>query len=154
MQIINLKQYYPFCKEDTFVEVSEEVVETFLLFKRAEAARERKMYRYKAYYSLNYGNGTEKDAIGWAQPSPEDFLIEQEEEADHEQLIRNLYDSLSILTPLQSKRIYARYIQGLKVKEIAAIEGVDPSNISGSIRSGLKRLREHFARRKWTRNGL
>ena len=41
MQTINLKQYYPFCNEDTFVEVSDEVVETFLLFKRAEAARER-----------------------------------------------------------------------------------------------------------------
>ena len=67
MQTINLKQYYPFCKEDTFVEVSDEVVETFLLFKRAEAARERKMYRYKAHYSLDYGNGIENDAIGWAQ---------------------------------------------------------------------------------------
>ena len=48
MQTINLKQYYPFCTEDTFVEVSDEIVEAFLLDKRAEAARERKMYRYKA----------------------------------------------------------------------------------------------------------
>ena len=52
MQTINLKQYYPFCTEDTFVEVSDEIVEAFLLDKRAEAARERKMYRYKAFYSL------------------------------------------------------------------------------------------------------
>ena len=52
MQTINLKQYYPFCTEDTFVEVSDEIVEAFLLDKRAEAARERKMYRYKAHYSL------------------------------------------------------------------------------------------------------
>ena len=51
MQTINLKQYYPFCTEDTFVEVSDEIVEAFLLDKRAEAARERKMYRYKAHYS-------------------------------------------------------------------------------------------------------
>ena len=42
MQTINLKQYYPFCTEDTFVEVSDEIVEAFLLDKRAEAARERK----------------------------------------------------------------------------------------------------------------
>ena len=41
MQTINLKQYYPFCTEDTFVEVSDEIVEAFLLDKRAEAARER-----------------------------------------------------------------------------------------------------------------
>ena len=46
MQTINLKQYYPFCKEDIFVEVSDEIVETFLLDKRAEAARDRKMFRY------------------------------------------------------------------------------------------------------------
>ena len=38
MQTINLKQYYPFCTEDTFVEVSDEIVEAFLLDKRAEAA--------------------------------------------------------------------------------------------------------------------
>ena len=42
MQTINLKQYYPFCTEDTFVEVSDEIIEAFLLDKRAEAARERK----------------------------------------------------------------------------------------------------------------
>ena len=42
MQTINLKQYYAFCKEDIFVEVSDEIVEAFLLDKRAEAARDRK----------------------------------------------------------------------------------------------------------------
>ena len=57
MQTINLKQYYPFCTEDTFVEVSDEIVEAFLLDKRAEAARERKMYRYKAFYSLDCDDG-------------------------------------------------------------------------------------------------
>ena len=41
MQTINLKQYYPFCKEDICVEVSDEIVEAFLLDKRAEAARNR-----------------------------------------------------------------------------------------------------------------
>ena len=43
----------PVLHEDTFVEVSDEIVEAFLLDKRAEAARERKMYRYKAFYSLD-----------------------------------------------------------------------------------------------------
>ena len=79
MQTINLKQYYPFCKEDIFVEVSDEIVEAFLLDKRAEAARERKMFRYKAFYSLDCNDGIENAAIGWAQPSPEDHLIEKEE---------------------------------------------------------------------------
>ena len=78
MQTINLKQYYPFCKEDIFVEVSDEIVEAFLLDKRAEAARDRKMFRYKAFYSLDCNDGIENAAIGWAQPSPEDYLIEKE----------------------------------------------------------------------------
>ena len=55
--------------------VSDEIVEAFLLDKRAEAARERKMYRYKAFYSLDCNDGIENAAIGWAQPSPEDCLI-------------------------------------------------------------------------------
>ena len=79
MQTINLKQYYPFFKEDIFVEVSDEIVEAFLLDKRAEAARDRKMFRYKAFYSLDCNDGIENAAIGWAQPSPEDYLIEKEE---------------------------------------------------------------------------
>ena len=54
MQTINLKQYYPFCKEDIFVEVSDEIVEAFLLDKRAEAARERKMFRYTPNFSDIY----------------------------------------------------------------------------------------------------
>ena len=66
MQTINLKQYYPFCKEDIFVEVSDEIVEAFLLDKRAEAARDRKMFRYKAFYSLDCNDGIENAAIGWA----------------------------------------------------------------------------------------
>lgn len=50
-------KYYPFCTSDIFVEVSDEIVETFLLDRRAEETRERKMYRYKAQYSLDCDDG-------------------------------------------------------------------------------------------------
>ena len=109
MQTINLKQYYPFCKEDIFVEVSDEIVEAFLLDKRAEAARDRKMFRYKAFYSLDCNDGIENAAIGWAQPSPEDYLIEKEELAEYEELIRRLYEAISSLPPMQARRVHARY---------------------------------------------
>ena len=78
MQTINLKQYYPCCKEDIFVEVSDEIVEAFLLDKRAEAARYRKMFRYKAFYSLDCNDGIENAAIGWAQPSPEEDVYKRQ----------------------------------------------------------------------------
>ena len=55
MQTINLKQYYPFCKEDIFVEVSDEIVEAFLLDKRAEAARDHIKLQAPAAYCLPGG---------------------------------------------------------------------------------------------------
>lgn len=152
MQTINLKQYYPFCKEDIFVEVSDEIVEAFLLDKRAEAARERKMFRYKAFYSLDCNDGIENAAIGWAQPSPEDYLIEKEELAEYEELIRRLYEAISSLPPMQARRVHARYMLGMKVKDIAAMEGVTPSQAGKSIHAALRRLRRYFARQKWTVN--
>ena len=118
MQTINLKQYYPFCTEDTFVEVSDEIVEAFLLDKRAEAARERKMYRYKAFYSPDCDDGIENAAIGWAQPSPEDCLMEKEAQAEYAELLRRLYEAISSLTPTQARRVHARYMLGMKVKDL------------------------------------
>ena len=132
MQTINLKQYYPFCTEDTFVEVSDEIVEAFLLDKRAEAARERKMYRYKAFYSLDCNDGIENAAIGWAQPSPEDCLMEKEAQAEYAELLRRLYEAISSLTPAQARRVHARYMLGMKVKDIAAMEGITPSQAGKS----------------------
>ena len=150
MQTINLKQYYPFCTEDTFVEVSDEIVEAFLLDKRAEAARERKMYRYKAFYSLDCDDGIENAAIGWAQPSPEDCLVEKEAQAEYAELLRRLYEAISSLPPTQARRVHARYMLGMKVKDIAAMEGITPSQAGKSIHAALRRLRRYFIRRKWT----
>jgi hypothetical protein len=152
MQTINLKQYYPFCKEDIFVEVSDEIVEAFLLDKRAEAARDRKMFRYKAFYSLDCNDGIENAAIGWAQPSPEDYLIEKEELAEYEELIRRLYEAISSLPPMQARRVHARYMLGMKVKDIAAMEGITPAQAGKSIHAALDRngrsIYEYFQRKE------
>ena len=144
MQTINLKQYYPFCTEDTFVEVSDEIVEAFLLDKRAEAARERKMYRYKAHYSLDCDDGIEKAAIGWAQPSPEDYVVEKEEQAERAELIRRVYEALATLTPLQARRVRAYYIADINQPKIARMEGVHSSKVSVAIRRGLRNMRRCY----------
>ena len=53
MKKINLRELYPdVYTTDFFVDVTEEVMETIRAAERAEAAYERKMYRYKAQYSL------------------------------------------------------------------------------------------------------
>ena len=58
MKKINLRELYPdVYTTDFFVDVTEEVMETIRAAERAEAAYERKMYRYKAQYSLDCENG-------------------------------------------------------------------------------------------------
>ena len=138
MQTINLKQYYPFCTEDIFVEVSDEIVETFLLDKRAEATRERKMYRYKAQYSLDCEDEFEKAANGWAPPSPEKLWMKKEARRELRLPLTRLAEAINHLPETRARRIRARYLLGMKVIEIAAIEGVIPSCVSTSIRAGLR----------------
>ena len=152
MKTINLRKLYPpHYSKNVLVEVSDEVVEALLLMQREENNRRRKTYYHKAYYSLDCEDGIETAAIGWAQPSPEDYMIELEEQAAQEDVIRQLYEWLDDLTPVQRRRIYARYMLGMKISDIAALEQITPGQASDSIRGGIKKLRRRFLHQK--RNG-
>ena len=134
---VNLRDLYPdVYKTDHFVEVTEDVLETIRDSERAEAAYDRRMYRYKAHYSLDCDNGIE-NAILLKPQTPEMFLEEK-------QLREQIYAAVMALPEKQAKRIYARYYLGMRVGEIAAAEGVDPSRVRDSIRRGLKQLAKYF----------
>ena len=136
MKKVNLRDLYPdVYKTDYFVEVTEDVLETIRAAERAEAAYDRRMYRYKAYYSMDCDNGIE-NAILIKPQTPEMFL--------EEKLREQLYAAVMALPEKQAKRIYARYYLGMRVSEIAAAEGVDPSRVRDSIRRGLKQLAKYF----------
>lgn len=150
MQTINLKKYYyPLFTKDTFVEVSDEVAEALLLMHREENNRIRKMYYHKAYFSLDREDGIENDALCGFEKSPEEILMEQEEERFFLLTLERLEEALSYLTPTQARRIRARYLSGMAIQEIVASEGVSVSVVSESIRSGLKKLRTYFDKKKW-----
>ena len=137
MKKVNLRDLYPdVYKNDHFVEVTEDVLETIRAAERAEAAYDRRMYRYKAYYSLDCDNGIE-NAILLKTQTPEMILEEK-------QLREKLYAAVMTLPEKQAKRIYARYYLGMRVSEIASAEGVDPSRVRDSIRRGLKQLTKYF----------
>ena len=137
MKKVNLRDLYPdVYKNDHFVEVTEDVLETIQAAERAEAAYDRRMYRYKAYYSLDCDNGIE-NAILLKPQSPETLMEEK-------QLREQLYAAVMSLPEKQAKRIYARYYLGMRVSEIAAAEGVDPSRVRESIRRGLRQLAKYF----------
>ena len=76
MKKINLRELYPdVYTTDFFVDVTEEVMETIRAAERAEAAYDRRMYRYKAYYSLDCDNGIENAIL--MKPQTPDMLLEE-----------------------------------------------------------------------------
>ena len=78
-----------------------------------EAAYERKMYRYKAQYSLDCENGIENAVL--LKPKTPEMLLEEK------QLQEQIYSAVMNLPEKQAKRIYARYYLGMTVNEIAGI---------------------------------
>ena len=137
MKKINLRELYPdVYTTDFLVDVTEEVMEAIRAAERAEAAYDRRMYRYKAHYSLDCDNGIENAIL--MKPQTPEMLLEEK------QLREQLYAGVMALPEKQAKRIYARYYLGMRVSEIAAAEGVDPSRIRDSIRRGLKQLAKYF----------
>lgn len=137
MQKINLRELYPdIYKTDTYLEVTDEVQAVFLADKRADAAYERQMYRYKAHYSLDCNYGIEK-AVIQRPATPEEIL-------EDKQLRDRLYTAVMALPNKQAKRIYAKYYLGMSAREIAQAEGVDPRRVRDSIHLGLKKLAKSF----------
>lgn len=96
------------------MEVSDEVTEVLLLMLREENNRVRKIYYHKAYFSLDWEDGIENDALCGFEKSPEDIFIEQEEECFFRLTLERLDEALSHLTPAQERRIRARYLENLK----------------------------------------
>lgn len=149
MKTINLRWIYPHYRHDEFVEVSDEVWEAMRQAQREMNNYERRKVYHRAWYSLDAYSWAENYALEHGR-SPEEILLEREERAERAELIRQVYEALATLTPLQARRIHARYISGLKVREIAAMEGVNPPRVSQCIQGGLRRLRKYFERRKRT----
>ena len=137
MKKINLRELYPnVYTTDFFVDVTEEVMETIRAAERAEAAYDRRMYRYKAHYSLDCDNGIENAIL--MKPQTPEMLLEEK------QFQEQVYAAVMKLPEKQAKRIYARYYLGMTVNEITEVEGVDSSRVRDSIRRGLKQLVKYF----------
>lgn len=133
MQKINLRELYPdIYKTDIFLEVTDEVQAVFLADQRAEAARQRQIYRYKAYYSLDWGDGIEHDAL--VHPTTPEGIVETKLTQ------QQLYAALDMLPDKQAFRVYAHYILGISKVELARMEGVKESAIRDSINRALKHL--------------
>ena len=106
MKKINLRDYYPFYTKDTVVEVPEEIALLLREYELLEEAYRIRTYRYKAFYSLDYAGGIERDMAALEQKNPCDLV---EQLYDREQL----YKALASLPEKQRNRIYAHYFLGM-----------------------------------------
>lgn len=132
MLTINLRDFYPCCNEDIFVEITDEMAEAMKAADRQQEAYRRRMYYHKAQYSLDAGDGIENDAL-FVSMSPCELF-------EHNLKIEQLYTALRSLPDKQGRRIYAHYILGISQTEIAKAEGVSANTVCTTIQRGLKNM--------------
>ena len=137
MKTINLRVLYPDAyKSDYYVEVPDEVADILRAYKLRDEAYRIYTYRHKAYFSLDFGDGIEYEALV-DQKSPADIY-------EQHRVTEMIYKGLATLSEKQRQRIYARYFLGKSQTEIARVENCSKISVHQSINRGLKQLQEYF----------
>ncbi len=78
-----------------------------------------------------------------AVQSPEDTMVEAQEERERQELCHLLMAGLdSCLTPTQRHRLWLYCVEGLTLQQIAHLEHTAHQNISKSIRAAKKKIKE------------
>ena len=144
MQRINLrKYYYPLYDEDIFIEVSDEVAVAILEEHRRDDNTRRNLWIHT--YSLDESPEIENH-FPEQICSAEEILLQREENLYREFLLGKLGEALTTLTPKQLRRLKARFVDGMKYREIAEIEGIDTSIAHHSVRAAIRRLQRYYVR--------
>jgi len=142
MKEINLRVLFPEYELDCFVEVPDEDAEAFIASmtkesaaiyfaaEREESTSRRRMYRHKAHYSLDAGDGIEHDALH--KPLPPHEILER----------GKLLEALCGLPEKQRDRIYKHFFLGMSKAEIARQEGVNESKIRKAIERGIEHIKK------------
>ncbi len=148
MAVINLrKYYYPAYTKDTFIEVPDEVaavLEECRLYENRQEGRKS----YYHVYSIDQSPAIENHAM-FLVLSPEELMIQAEDEANAELMLEHLADAILLLSPIQARRLHARFVLKKKFREIAADEGVSGSCAADSVTSAVRRLQRFFEKNGW-----
>ena len=81
--------------------------------------------------------------------SPEELLIQDEDEAAAELVLANLAAAMRQLSPTQARRLHARYTLKKKFREIAEAEGISGSCATESVTGAVKKLQKFFIKNGW-----
>ena len=132
MKTIVLKKYYPHLKENTALEVSDEIAAVLSVGGRlCDSYKRRKQDHSEC--SMDTDPGFEADVTH--PPSSQEQILEAKEDR------ASLHAAIAQLPAVQARRVHAHYILGISKREIAQAEGVGISRVSGSIRRGLLNLK-------------
>ena len=135
MTTIKLNNYYPHLTECVTLEVSEEIAVTLSIGGRqCDSYKRRK--REHDECSLDGTPGFEAD-VTYPPLTPEEIMEQAEDRA-------TLYAALDRLPPVQARRVYARFILGRSVGQIAKAEGVEERNVREAINKGLRGLKKYL----------
>ncbi len=135
MKEINLREFYPeIYHNDYFINLPDEIVDVLEEYRRKEVAYHRRTYRHKAQYSLDFGNNIEREAV-LVTPTLQEIVERHMEE-------ERVYEAISTLPEKQRQRVYAHFILGISMADIARMEGTSVSTVHESIHRGLRRLKK------------
>ena len=147
MAIINLRRYYPHYPKDKFMDVPDEVAAALEEGRRAEHNQESKRSYYHVY-SIDQSPAIENHAM-FMVLSPEELMIQNEDEAAAERMLENLALAMTQLSPIQARRLHARYALKKKFREIAEDEGVGGARAAKSVAAAIIKLQKFFIKNGW-----
>lgn len=133
MKTINLRALYPDqYTSDYFIEVPDQLAWELHQFDLNEAAYQLRTYRHQAYYSLDSGDGIEKEAL---------FVASTPDELYEKKLTnQQLYAAIRQLSENQAKRVYAYYFLDMDEYEIAKAEGISQQAVHSAICRAMRNL--------------
>ena len=133
MKTINLRDLYPDqYTSDYFIEVPDQLAWELHQFDLNEAAYQLRTYRHQAYYSLDRGDGIEKEAL---------FVASTPDELYEKKLTnQQLYAAIRQLSEKQAKRVYSYYFLDMDEYEIAKAEGISQQAVHSSLCRAMRNL--------------
>jgi len=136
MKNIRLKDEYPWCCDNEYIDISDEIYEVLHEFSKIEHRQLEKIRYHKAFYSLDILNGIEIDIVT--------NRISMEEILEQEEIRDVLWNRVYELSSKQANRIIKRYYENMSIVSIARIENVDESSVRDSIKRGLLKLKKYL----------
>ena len=121
--------------------VCKSVTDVHIYLTRADFSSEADFLKWKEWSDRNYHQMDKAGRIDSMEPSAEELLLRDIEQAGQEANCAVLMAKIkSCLSTTQFRRLWMHYAEGKSVTEIAAIEGVSKAGISLALRAARKKV--------------